>query len=42
MENARSVQPKTAVVREKSQLMSASEIDRTVVESRWLSAWPGR
>jgi pyrimidine operon attenuation protein/uracil phosphoribosyltransferase len=31
MESARSVQPKGAVVREKSQLMSASEIDRTVV-----------
>jgi pyrimidine operon attenuation protein/uracil phosphoribosyltransferase len=31
MESAGSVQPKGAVVREKSQLMSASEIDRTVV-----------
>ena len=31
MENAGSVQSKTAVVREKSQLMSASEIDRTLV-----------
>jgi len=31
MEHAVSVQPKSAVVREKSQLMSASEIDRTVV-----------
>jgi len=31
MENVASSQPKTALVREKSQLMSASEIDRTVV-----------
>jgi pyrimidine operon attenuation protein/uracil phosphoribosyltransferase len=31
MEHAGTVQPKSAVVREKSQLMSASEIDRTVV-----------
>jgi pyrimidine operon attenuation protein/uracil phosphoribosyltransferase len=31
MENAVSVQPKPAVIREKSQLMSASEIDRTLV-----------
>jgi pyrimidine operon attenuation protein/uracil phosphoribosyltransferase len=31
MENAGSFQPKTALVREKSQLMSASEIDRTLV-----------
>jgi pyrimidine operon attenuation protein/uracil phosphoribosyltransferase len=31
MENAGSVQPKSAVVREKAQLMSASEIDRTLV-----------
>ena len=31
MENAGSVQPKSAVVRDKSQLMSASEIDRTLV-----------
>jgi len=31
MENAGSVHPKSAVVREKSQLMSASEIDRTLV-----------
>ena len=31
MENAASAQPKNAAVREKSQLMSASEIDRTVV-----------
>ena len=31
MENGASVQSKMAVVREKSQLMSASEIDRTVV-----------
>jgi pyrimidine operon attenuation protein/uracil phosphoribosyltransferase len=31
MENAASVQPKSGAVREKSQLMSASEIDRTVV-----------
>ena len=31
MENAGNVQPKSAVVREKSQLMSASEIDRTLV-----------
>jgi pyrimidine operon attenuation protein/uracil phosphoribosyltransferase len=31
MENVASVQPKSAVVREKSQLMSTSEIDRTVV-----------
>ncbi len=31
MENATSAQPKGAAVREKSQLMSASEIDRTVV-----------
>jgi pyrimidine operon attenuation protein/uracil phosphoribosyltransferase len=31
MESAGSVQPKSAVVREKAQLMSASEIDRTLV-----------
>ena len=31
MEHAASVQPKNAVIREKHQLMSASEIDRTVV-----------
>jgi len=31
MENAVSVQPKSVVVREKSQLMSASEIDRTLM-----------
>jgi pyrimidine operon attenuation protein/uracil phosphoribosyltransferase len=31
MEKAGSVQPKTALLREKSQLMSASEIDRTLV-----------
>ena len=31
MENAGSVQPKSALGREKSQLMSASEIDRTLV-----------
>jgi pyrimidine operon attenuation protein/uracil phosphoribosyltransferase len=31
MDNAASAQPKSAAVREKSQLMSASEIDRTVV-----------
>ena len=31
MENAGSVQPKSAMVRDKAQLMSASEIDRTLV-----------
>jgi pyrimidine operon attenuation protein/uracil phosphoribosyltransferase len=31
MENVGSLQPKTALLREKSQLMSASEIDRTLV-----------
>jgi pyrimidine operon attenuation protein/uracil phosphoribosyltransferase len=31
MENAGSVQSKSAVVRDKAQLMSASEIDRTLM-----------